>query len=166
MKKGIKVYQKAYRQKHREELLVKKKTYRQEHKKGIKVYQKAYYQKHKEENLARCRSYRQKHKKKVKAWAKAYRQKHREERLARFRSYYQKHKKEAKAWVKAYRQKYRKKYLAYTFKNRFRQRAIATLRYWGMSDRKELLSLLIMHKKIREVIYGKVGDERENSSGN
>ena len=125
------------------------KAYSQEHKKEIKAYNKAYRQEHKEE---------------IKACNKAYRQKHREEDLTRHKAYYQEYKKEAKAYRKTYRQKHREEILAHRFKNRYRYRALTTLWDWGMSDKKELLPSLIMHKKIREVIYGKVGDERKNSA--
>lgn len=99
-KEKRKVYQKAWRQAHREEI----KAYNRAHKEELKDYWKAYYQAHREEHKAYMKSYNKAHKDEKKDWEQA----HKEERKAQMKAWYQEHKEDIKEYRNAYQKSYRK----------------------------------------------------------
>jgi len=94
-KEKTKVYQRKYREEHREKIKAyreehreKAKAYREEHKEEIRACSRKYYQKNKEERKEYQNAYSERHKKEIKGYQKVYYQKHRKEA----KIYYQTHK--------------------------------------------------------------------------
>jgi len=79
------VYNKKYREAHRED----SKKYREAHKEEIVKYGKKYYGAHKEEITERKKKYSENHRDEVAAYNKGYKEAHREELVAHRKEYYQ-----------------------------------------------------------------------------
>lgn len=98
-KKCINECRRKYHQKHREELLLYKKYYK-DHKEEVNRSQKKYWQEHKEEKSNHNKKYYRKHKEKINNYNKKYYQEHKEEASNYKKKYRQEHKEEMNEWAK------------------------------------------------------------------
>ena len=123
-KKERLVYQKEYRENHKEDISAYKKEYQKNHKEEISAHKKEYYQNHKEEILVKNKEYYQNHKEEKKEYDKEYQKNHKEKISAKDKEYYQNHKEE----VSAYQKERLKSDIQYKLASNLRSRLNITIR--------------------------------------
>jgi hypothetical protein len=125
-------YMKKYCNTHREEILKKKREYRQTHKRRTKEYYKA----HKEEIRAKSKLFRETHKEYEKQRHKKYYETHKEEILKKGKEYRQNNIEKIKERAKNYIKNNRKKYNAY--QRIYQHKRMSLIRVREREKRREL----------------------------
>ena len=98
------VYQKAYREAHREEAKARTQAYREVNSEKVKASQKAYLEANFEKIKAQRKAYREANSEKIKAQQKAYRKANPDKLQAKNQAYYETNFDKLKAYQKAYRE--------------------------------------------------------------
>jgi len=79
----VRIYQKVYREGHREKMAAKQRVYYKRHRAKVATYQKMYQDKHREKIAARKKAHYKEHREKIAAKQKVYQEEH----LEQFRTY-------------------------------------------------------------------------------
>jgi len=131
------IYQKVYREGHREKIAARRKVYDAKHREEKATYNKMYHEEHREEIAANQKiynkMYNEKHQKKLVTKRKVYCKEHREEIAARQKVYQEGHREEIATYKKIYQEEHQEKIA--TYQKMYREGHLEQFRTYSMQRR-------------------------------